>query len=384
MRLPQFLHEVWQGVRHHPLGTLVVVGVVGLVSVWQWHPTPAPKADAPVRTTPYKGAMPDEVSLEAAMGNMQRKMHALQLTLQEQQTTMQELRTQQDAREAARLAQMQQHTARVEAALKQAMTTPQPAHAAQPLASPLPATPLPPAEPERAPALRMVRPQQAPTPPVPPVPPARGPWVQLPAGSPARGRLLNGVFATSIHGGGLPATFTIDSPFAGPQGTSVPLQGCRAIGKTTPNFSAARLEVELTRLSCVFPDGQTFEQPIKGYVTGPDNVHGIPGHVAYREGRILANQVLAAVPASLSEAFRDIQQIQSVSALGVTTSTTAGVGQHVAQRIAELYLKRAEALLPVVWVDPYPTVYLYLLEGVTIEGLTATAGTPQPHRAVYD
>jgi conjugal transfer pilus assembly protein TraB len=312
-------------------------------------------------------------------------MHELQLTIREQQTTIQELRKQQETRETERLAQLQQQTARVEAALKQAMTAPQTPQPPKAVAPNKPFTPPPPpSEPERAPALRMVRPKNAPTPPASPVPPPPGPWVQLPAGSPARGRLLNGVFATGIQGGGIPATFAIESPFAGPQGTTVPLQGCRAIGKTTPNFSAARLEVELTRLSCVFPDGQTFEQPIKGYVTGPDNVHGIPGHVDYREGQALANQAFAAVPASLSEAFRDVEQIQSVSPLGVTTSTTAGIGQHVARRIADLYLERAEALLPVVWVDPYHTVYLYLLEGVTIEGLAATASTPQTHRAVYD
>jgi hypothetical protein len=309
---------------------------------------------------------------------MQRKMHELQLTIREQQATIQELRKQQDTREAERLANIEQQKARVEAALKQAMIK---AQAPQPSQALVPATP---PEPERAPQLRLVRPKNAPSPPPPPPTASPGPWVQLPAGSPARGRLLNGVFATSIRGGGIPATFTIESPFAGPQGTIVPLQGCRAIGKTTPNFSAARVEVELTRLACVLPDGQTLERPIKGYVTGPDNVHGIPGHIDYRDGQILANQALAAVPASLSEAFRDVEHVQSVSPLGVTTSTTAGVGQHVARRIAELYLERTEALLPVVWVEPYPTVYLYLLEGVTIEGLTATAGTPHTQRAVFD
>jgi hypothetical protein len=304
-------------------------------------------------------------------------MHELQLTIREQQATIQELRRQQDTREAERLASIEEQRARVEAALKQAMAraqTPQPAQILTQAA---------PLEPERAPQLRFVRPKNPPTPP-PPLSEPPGPWVQLPAGSPARGRLLNGVFATSIRGGGIPATFAIESPFAGPQGTTVPLQGCRAIGKTTPNFSAARVEVELTRLACVLPDGQTLERPIKGYITGPDNVHGIPGYVDYRDGQILANQALAAVPAGLSEAFRDVEQLQSVSPLGVTTSTTAGVGQYVAGRIAELYLERAEALLPVVWVKPYHTVYLYLLEGITIEGLTATAGTPHTQRAVFD
>jgi hypothetical protein len=377
MRFPQFVREVWNGVRHHPVLALGVLGSVGVLSLWQFLPNPAPQAQGTPRPTTYQGVMPERASLESAMGNMQRKMRELQLTIQDQQKTIEQLRAHQDSRETERLSLLQQQTARVDAALKQALarsqTTP-----SQPTMPPT----SPPA-PERAPELRMVRPKNAPPPlPAPNIPSA--PWVQLPAGSPARGRLLNGVFATSIRGSGIPATFTIESPFAGPQGTTVPLQGCRAIGKTTPNFSAARVEVELTRLACVLPDGQTFEQPIKGYVTGPDNVHGIPGHVDYRDGQILANQALAAVPASLNEAFRDVEQIQSVSPLGVTTSTTAGVGQHVARRIAELYLERAEALLPVVWVEPFHQVYLYLLEGVTIEGLAATAGMPQSQRAVFD
>jgi Bacterial conjugation TrbI-like protein len=378
MRLPQFVHEVWNGMRHHPLLTLGVVGSVGLLSVWQFLPGPTPTVEKATRPVPYTGVIPEQASLESAMGNMQRKIHELQLTIQAQQATMHDLRKQQETREAERLTLLQQQTARVDAALQQAMTRAQLAQTPPATTSTLPL------EPERAPPLRLVRPKNPPTPPPPPAAPPSGPWVQLPAGSPARGRLLNGVFATSVRGGGIPATFAIDSPFAGPQGTTVPLQGCRAIGKTTPNFSAARIEVELTRLACVLPDGRTFERPIKGYVTGPDNVHGIPGHVDYRESQVLANQALAAVPAGLSEAFRDVEHVQSVSPLGVTTSTTAGVGQYVARRIAELYLERAEALLPVVWVEPFHQVYLYLLEGVTIDGLTATAGMPQTQRAVFD
>jgi hypothetical protein len=54
------------------------------------------------------------------MGNMQRKIHELQLTIQAQQATMHDLRKQQETREAERLTLLQQQTARVDAALQQA------------------------------------------------------------------------------------------------------------------------------------------------------------------------------------------------------------------------------------------------------------------------
>ena len=116
MRMPQFLHELWSGMRHHPLLTLGVLGSAGLLTVWQWSSGPIPKVEDVPRPKPYTGTMPAQISLESAMGNMQRKMHELQLTIREQQATIQELRKQQDTREAERLGNIEQQKTRVEAA----------------------------------------------------------------------------------------------------------------------------------------------------------------------------------------------------------------------------------------------------------------------------
>ena len=384
MRAPRFITEVWSGMRQYPKASLGLVTVVGLLTTWQLLPGPdaTPQPAAAVGT--YHGAVPSHASLEGAIGSMQSRMHEMDLVITQQRTTIEQLQTALETREQqnAELLRKQQEAqqlqnARIEAALQQAQAL----AAAQPAPAVIQAA-LPAAAPQETPApkLRVLEPDPTPD----PVIAADAPEIFLPAGSVAKGRLINGVFATSVQGGGIPAEFTVDTDFKSAQGTTVPLTGCRAVGKTQPVFTAARLEVELTRIACVLPDGRTFEQPLRGYVTGFDNVLGIPGHVDYRDPQILRELLLAAAAAAPASAFREVEQTQSASALGVTVTTTTDVGQEVAARIANLYLERAEAYLPVVWVRPNQDVYLYVLEGIAITGLTASAGNPIIRQAVFD
>jgi hypothetical protein len=47
-------------------------------------------------------------------------------------------------------------------------------------------------------------------------------------------------------------------------------------------------------------------------------------------------------------------------------------------RIADFYLDQAAQLLPVVWVEVGKRVHLVMQQGITIEGLPATAAVPRP------
>jgi conjugal transfer pilus assembly protein TraB len=112
-------------------------------------------------------------------------------------------------------------------------------------------------------------------------------WVQLPAGSFVRGRLLTGLFATTHAGGALPALFAVREAFTGPNQTAIPLQGCLALGKAQADLASLRAIVQLTTLACVWPDGRTFEQAIAGYATGRDGTLGLPGRLEQRAGAYL-------------------------------------------------------------------------------------------------
>jgi hypothetical protein len=323
MRAPRFLSEVWSGVRQHPRLSLGLFSVVGLLTVWQLLPGPETKVEPPRPATQYTGALPSSVGLEGAIGTMQHRVREMELVMNQQRTTIERLQSelqQRDAQNSALLRQQQEaqnrQNDRIEAALRQtqalaaAQRVPAVTQAAVP-PMPLPET--------RAPALRIIEANPLPDPVSAPGPPE----IFLPAGSVAKGRLINGVFATSVQGGGIPAEFTIDTDFQSARGTTVPLSGCRAVGKTHPIFTAGRLEVELIRLACVLPDGRTFEEPITGYVTGFDNVLGIPGYVDYRDPQILRELLFAAAAATPASAFREVERTQSASALGVTVTTTS-------------------------------------------------------------
>ena len=94
-----------------------------------------------------------------------------------------------------------------------------------------------------------------------------------------KGRLLTGLFATTRAGGALPTLFAVETAFAGPNQTSIPLQGCLVIGKAQADLGALRALVQLDTLACVLPSGQTFERKVIGYATGQDATLGIPGRL---------------------------------------------------------------------------------------------------------
>jgi hypothetical protein len=71
---------------------------------------------------------------------------------------------------------------------------------------------------------------------------------------------------------------------------------------------------------------------------------------------------------------------------GSQTTVTGDVGRYAAfaalangtARLADYYRAQAEKLLPVVWVETGQDVHLVLQQGLTLEGLAATAAVSSP------
>jgi len=74
--------------------------------------------------------------------------------------------------------------------------------------------------------------------------------------------------------------------------TALPIEGCFLFGKAQADLASSRVIVQLELLSCVFPDGATFERPIKGYATGVDGTLGIVGRLEHRDTAVLARTFL--------------------------------------------------------------------------------------------
>jgi hypothetical protein len=362
--MPVFLRDLLRWIRQHPLATALGVGLLGLITYWQLQPAPPPAAQPAATPTPFAGIVPPTATLEKALAALQRDNEQLRQQLEAQAQTLEALQRQQDGQAAARQQRLAAQERRVEAALEQALAAAQTAPAAPPPPVMPPPTPQP-----RLRILRPKTPPKAPTKPPPPPPPA---WGRLRPGSFATGRLLTGVFATIRRQGALPVLLALETPFGGPDRAAVPLSGCLAIGKAAADLASQRAVVQLVRLSCLLPDGTTFERPITGYVTGADADVGIPGQRVLRTGAFLSNVALASLVAA-GEAF---SRTQGAARNTVVAQIGGASLQLSTKRLVDFFLDRAEEQIPAIWVRSGTLVRLVLQEGVTVEGLPATAAAP--------
>ena len=320
------------------------------------------------------GALPGDATTAKALTEMQVAVENLGFALRQQQEKhdrllcdVQAQATQFDARLGD---QERSYTEQLEAALEAAIAMARDTERRDAdRQAPLPTPP---------PRLRILRPEggedaSASTMPAPQPQPEDGPWVRLPVGSLVTGELLTGAFATKVRGDALPVLVQLRSAYSGPNDTEIPLEGCLMIGKATADLQSVRARVEAVSLSCVLPDGTSFERPVKGYFTGEDGTLGVPGRWEFRSGRWLAN-LLSAMGTTAAGIYADVAIARELGAAGAilgdvgTSETTA--------RIQGFFLERAEEILPVVWVESQTPVYVVMLEGLTIEGLPADWGWP--------
>jgi len=401
--MPAFLQHLGHWLRQHPLAAVILAALASVLTYWQLtlSPSPRPAMGSGSPATAYQGTLPPRASLEAAMAQLQQDAERLRLVVEDHQKGLTRLEQAQQVREQAMQREFAERDQRLEAILRQVQEAAQKAQEAAQSTAPAPrlTPPAPPPTPVVAqrpppggltsgtpgrpgPILRVLRPEKAPTATPGAMVPTDTRWAYLPAGSFVRGRLLTGLFATTQAGGALPALFAVRDAFTGPNQTALPLQGCLAMGKAQADLAALRAIVQLTTLSCVFPDGRTLERPVTGYVTGPDGTLGMPGRLENRAGTYLANTFLTSVIAGAAGAFARAESTVGITPLGGSQTTVTGdVGKYAAfsslatgaARLADFYRAQAEKLLPVVWVETGQDVHLVLQQGLTLDGLPATA-----------
>ena len=320
------------------------------------------------------GALPGDATTAKALTEMQVAVENLGFALRQQQEKhdrlLRDVQTQATQVDARLGDQERSYTEQLEAALEAAIAMARETERRDAdRQAPLPAPP---------PRLRILRPEggevaPASTIPAPQPQPEDGPWVRLPVGSLVTGELLTGAFATKVRGDALPVLVQLRSAYSGPNDSEIPLEGCLMIGKATADLQSVRARVEAVSLSCVLPDGTSFERPVKGYFTGEDGTLGVPGRWEFRSGRWLAN-LLSAMGTTAAGVYADVAIARELGAAGailgdVGTSETTS-------RVQGFFLERAEEILPVVWVESRTPVYVVMLEGLTIEGLPADWGWP--------
>ena len=133
--------------------------------------------------------------------------------------------------------------------------------------------------------------------------------------------------------------------------------------------------MRLDKLACVDDDGRAIEEPIEGYVTGPDGKVGVRGRLVSKQGQVLAKALLAGIASGIGNLFTQAAMTQTVSPLGVTQALNpkkalqAGVFNGVGQalnKLADFYIKQAEKMYPVIEVASGTEVDVILKTGVRI------------------
>lgn len=321
----------------------------------------------------------------------------------------------------AKSAEMLRRLGELEAKLKSGSPT----SATQPSAppsGPVPAPPPAPVPPAPQPA-RFPPDGQMPTGGLPPPPPAPMPRVGMPAGVPTfnepppvpqlvrvslaqssaaasgassgkveRPRSVNNFLPVSIHRGlllgGVDAS-TGGQAQSDPQPILIRLEAdgilpnrhrgkyreCFVVAAAYGELSSERAKARTELLSCIRKDGQSLEVPIQGTIFGDDGKVGIRGTVVTKQGQMLSNALLAGTVSGLGQGFATANTTVNSSALGTVTTTSgadayrAGLGAGVGKaldRLAQYYIKLAEATFPVIQVDAGRAVDVVLTKGVEI------------------
>lgn len=185
------------------------------------------------------------------------------------------------------------------------------------------------------------------------------PKTYVPAGTFARGVLLEGADANaSVNGQSNTVGILVRLLDSGtlPNGGHSHLKGCFLLASLYGDISSERGEARLTRLSCLRPDGSIFEKSVQGYLSFAGK-EGIKGRPVMRNGKILQMAGLSGLLSGFGSTLQQASQIQSTSALGVTSTVNsdkvwqnalAGGAGTALNRLAGYYIKRADQYHPVI------------------------------------
>lgn len=201
----------------------------------------------------------------------------------------------------------------------------------------------------------------------------------LPPGSFASFTLTSQAFAPET-GPMMPVSAVLDKAFVGPNRSAVPLRGCFFVGKAQGNTGKGVADIKPVKLSCVWPDGESFEAEIAGYVADMRGGFGLPGDTNRHAGTFFSTVGITSFIEGIAQGMGRAQEAQQLgtSPYGVQTATniTGSAAQYGAFRGAsdfataskQFFGKQIENLVPSVDVPAGTQGYVYITSGVRITG----------------
>ena len=215
------------------------------------------------------------------------------------------------------------------------------------------------------------------------------PWAgHFPAGSHMPVVLMTGVDAGASEfsrANPAPVMMRIQSNAVLPGNASYGVESCVLMGTAFGNLSSERVEIRVSRISCVDLAGNAIlESPITGYVVDADSTLGMRGRVDRRSGQLLARAALASVLEGITEIAEAASQAATTAIttpVGAATGTqtlnidsgqlgqAAGFGglSGAAEKLSDYYLTEARNIFPVIHVDGGRRGTVVIQEGTALE-----------------
>lgn len=186
------------------------------------------------------------------------------------------------------------------------------------------------------------------------------------SGTSAKAVLTSGVVAsTSISAQGNPQPIMMRLADHGtlPRGWKSRLKDAVMIGSCYGDLSSERAMCRLHTLSFVERNGRTVEKHVEGWIIGEDGAPGIRGKVVDKAGKVVREAFLAGMLSGLGNFFKSSAQSSvfpvspfgQTNALGTSDVLKSGAAQGASsalEKLADFSIKRAEAMSPVLVVNP--------------------------------
>lgn len=198
----------------------------------------------------------------------------------------------------------------------------------------------------------------------------------MPEGTYFNGHLLGGIaVSTAVSAAESPVPVTIRLTGRGNLEPDVKLDvtKCRIIGSAYGDYVAERAIIRLEKLLCTI-DGVIHTTDIAGQVFGPDGYNGVQGTLVTRSEKHLRKAMLGSVISGFAGTIKgqDAAVIFGNGTVGTSKKTfqdLAGQGamqgaSNAGEKLADYYLRQAEALSPMLYVPGGVEVSPQIIKGV--------------------
>jgi len=222
--------------------------------------------------------------------------------------------------------------------------------------------------------------------------------VLIPAGSILRGVLLSGMDAPTgrqSRRDPYPALARIKHDAILPNRFRADVRECFLVLAGYGDLGSERAYLRSEAITCVRTDGGVIEVPIDAYATGEDGKVGVRGRVVSKQGKVIAQAMMASFVEGFSKMFSTVPVTTLSTATGQSATfqnvltpeslqgaAVSGAGSAL-DRLSNFFMDMAEEMFPVIEIDAGRAIELVLNRGATLRLADPAAPGKTPNSAAF-